>query len=316
MHKHVSLHISLPAALLACAVWLCGCSHTWHAPTIVSPDGTSEASVGYRERRGPWIPGRIELPKVQSRKDAFEVRRDGRIVFRTQPVELARGDRTCDDALDVVWSPDSTQLAYRRNNDLHIIDLTSKTMRALPLADDLFLITSFRWLDQSNLLVMLKESLGGLGFSKAHSVRIVGVNIKTSGYEVLLDHPVDKPVLLFRSPLSRIEEISPYSERVAFSDGHHLKIFDANSMGFVADVALPGSIDGIWWHDEDRLLVGSGLLTRDYRFFTITVSDEITEEVTDQLVPVWMMWLSNLSVCPYGAWADPRWYERGESLFE
>jgi hypothetical protein len=310
----------LRVALLALTMWLCGCSHTWHAPAVVSPDGMSEAMVGYRDRMGLWIPGSVEWPRILSRKDALRVRRAGRAIFRAQPIEL--GSEQTWFALDAIWSPDSTLLAYRRVYDLFIVDVANRTMNKLPLSDDSFIVTSFRWLDSSNLLVVLKDAVRGYGRSyptyidNATSLRIVAVNIKTSDYDILLEHPLNRPVFLFHSPLFRIEEISPYSERVAFSDGHHLKIFDTISMRFVADVALRGSIDGIWWRDEDRLLVGSGLLTRDYRFFTITVSDEITEEVTDQLVPVWMMWLSKLTVCPYGPWANPRWYDQGEPLFE
>ena len=85
-------------------------------PQVKSPDGRSVAVLFHREKRGPARPP--EPPKTLERWARLKVLRDGKTVYDSGYENLNIYEMSPGFALDVVWSPDSSRLAYRHITSL------------------------------------------------------------------------------------------------------------------------------------------------------------------------------------------------------
>ena len=99
------------------------------------------------------------------------------------------------------------------------------------------------------------------GYSaKAKSIRIVKVNLD-GGVSERFTQSVTKPTFMFHSIGFENQEISPYSDRVAFGDGAVVCVYDDVVGKVIAKAPITGPLEGVWWETNDKLVLGLGLLS-------------------------------------------------------
>lgn len=284
---------------------------------VKSPDGRSVAILFQKESRGLGLPP--EPPKVSERWARLKLTENGRTIYDSGDENLNIYQRS-PFALDVMWSPDSNHLAYRHITSLRIIGLDGKACTPNVVPDD-SVISSFRWIDKENLLVVSKGERYPLAMAekpfhyngyidKSKDIRITRLNL-TKGKTECYQQAVNDPTFLFHSIGFCVEEISPKADRVAFSDGVNLCIYDDTIGKLLAKVTIPqkqvpksgsvaslasgemrenaAQIEGVWWQTNDRLVIGIGLLgSPDKSFYTYDIPSKAMIDVTSVLLPVWM----------------------------
>lgn len=272
---------------------LAGCSRSSKIDGIYSPDGKSCVSASTREKRGMPLPP--EGAKILGRWLRITVNFDGRKVHDTgeQEVEIYQA---FDSAFDAAWAPDSSRVAYRMVNALKIV-CRDGSMYQPNINYPVSQISSFKWTSSKELLVVVKgidvpsgsDSLKMYqGYTeKANEVKIVRVEADGSVTERFSQN-VGSPVYIFHSSSFQIQEISPFSDRVAFSDGSALCVYDDSDNRIVAKAAISGRIDGVWWETKERVIIGIRLLSAsDRRIVSFDLSNGKIQDRTNELLPLW-----------------------------
>ena len=145
---------------------------------------------------------------------------------------------------------------------------------------------------------MIDEPLDMFGYpqhyhgylAKAMNVRIIRLNLQ-SGIAERFIQDVKHPTFMFHSIGFMNQEISPYSDRVAFSDGSAICIYDDDNGKMMVTAPITGSIEGTWWETDNRVIVGTGLLSGEMKFAEIDLISNSVSDRTSQLLPVWnRMW--------------------------
>ena len=315
---------------------------------LQSPDGQSTAILIHKERHG------LDPSKTMGRWAQLKVNKDGKTIYDSGDEPLNNYQMSPTFALDLMWSPDSKCLAYRHITTLRIID-PSGNMTNYDIAPDGSVISSFNWIDNESLLVISKNggyplSLHGKPYyyegylDKAIDINVTRLHL-VKGQIARYHQSIHNPIFLFHAIDFCPTEISPKSDRVAFSDGVNLCIYDdtvgkviaqakipqkptkpvfspeAEQCDFIKKAEMemavrPDELDGIWWQTNSRLLVGLELLGRPAKraFFTFDIPSQQLTEVTKTLLPLWQDYYrkSHKDVgMDYFGWQDPDWYKSG-----
>lgn len=288
-------HLTLLAILGA------GCTSRTELARLPSPDGQAVATLTTLEQRGMWQAG-PEPPKVKERGVRLTLAYHGRQVY-DGGFENVGVYQAFPFAVDLVWAPGSERLAYRSITTLHIVSKLG-AVQSFAVIRGNELISSFKWLDDRELLVVTKritDPLDMFGYpqhyhgylAKATQVRIVRVRL-SAGLTERFTQPVQQPTFMFHSIGFQNQEISPTSNRVAYSDGHALCVYDDAVGKVIATVPIPGAIEGTWWETNDRLIVGLGLLSGgERRFVSVDLPSGRVEDQTLQLLPRWTLLWNN-----------------------
>jgi hypothetical protein len=307
---------------------------------IPSPDRQALAVVTLKEKHGLWMLG-PELPKTLNRWVRLKVTRHGRTIYDSS-YENLNVYQTGTFASDVMWSPDSAHLAYRHITTLRIIgpDGKLKTCNVQPKDS---VISSFRWIDNRNLLVVSKKGNYPLDMhgspyyyngyiDQAKDIRIARLNMD-KGFTECHHQAVSDPTFLFHSVCFFLDEISPKADRVAFSDGVNLCVYDVKLGRLVVQIAipqkpapkpdltvpgledpairavmeetaaLPAQLEGIWWPTNDRIVFGVGLLGGPTKsFYQYDLLKGTLTDKTDVLLPAWQGSDRAMN------YEDPDWY--------
>lgn len=291
---------------------------------LKSPDGHFTAILTHKERHGLGLPP--EPPKTTARWVRLQLVKERKVVYDSGYEPLNIYQMSPELALDLIWSPDSSRIAYRYITKLRVIDAEGKvTNHDPPEADSS--ITCFRWIDNRNLAVVAKKggisnSGGGAtyfeGYIEEASDIWIGKLDPEKGYEKLHQQAVKGPTFLFHAIDFEVEEISPKGDKVAFSDGSNFCVFDLISKRMAAKFAVPqeidrgpdpatlagdnedirkfvketaakpGEIEGLWWLDNDRVLMGVDLLGNYiYSFHSYDCATKDLSDRTKLLRPVW-----------------------------
>ena len=317
---------------------------------IKSPDGRSTAILTDKERHGWVLPP--EGAKTFGRWARLKVIRAGKTVYDSgdEPLNLYQMEPGF--ALDLVWSPDSTHIAYRHINTLRIIGPGGKAANYSIGPED-FIIASFTWIDNQSLMVVSKKGPFPLeshdkpyqyeGYTeRAVDIRISRLHL-TGGQTVRYRQPLHSPTFIFHSVDFCPTEISPKSDRVAFSDGVNLCVYDDTAGKVIAQfkipqkptkveyspdadaftrkvdeemAAEPDQLNGIWWQSNSRLVVGLELLGRQEKraFYTFDIPSQKLTDVTKALLPVWQDYFRKspkYAGVDWFGWQDPDWYRAG-----
>lgn len=213
---------------------------------IVSPGGQSVAVVTLKEKHGAWVPG-PEPPKTLGRWVRLKITRNGKTIYDSSDESL-NVYQTGTFASDAAWSPDAAHLAYRYITALRIIgpDGTPMTYRREPEDS---VISPFRWIDNENLLLVSKKARYPLDMhgrpyyyngyiDQAKDIRIARLNM-AEGFTEYHHQAVSDPTFLFSSVGFHLDEISPKADRVAFSDGSDLCVYDVAAGKLTAQVKIP-----------------------------------------------------------------------------
>ena len=106
---------------------------------------------------------------------------------------------------------------------------------------------------------------------------------------------------MFRSIGFLNQEVCPTGNRVAFSSGRAICVYDDAVGKVIATAPVDGSIEGTWWDTHDKLVVGIGLLSGEKRFSTFDVKTEKVEDASSAYLPMWD-----------GTWYREDWFRAGQ----
>lgn len=316
-------------------------------PPVKSPDGQLSALLSIKTKYKLPI---VMEPKKEGCSSRLTVFKGNKTIYNSGDEKLNTG-AGMGFALDLAWSPDSKHLAFRHISSLRIIGLDGKS-GMFNISPENYVITSFRWIDNSNLLVVSKVGkmpLDTFGrpylyagyIDEAKTIRISRFNL-TSGFTTVYEQTVAEPTFIFHAATFYLDEISPNSDRVAFSDGQNLCICDSNLKKIVAKIKIPqkqpphrpmptptdnedfdsffksveremasrpAHLEGIWWPDNNTLLVGVGLLGGPTKsFYIYDIGKNSLSDKTSVLLPVWN---GNQKAINY---QDPDWYRSALKL--
>lgn len=301
-------------------------THTDELKQEKSPDGHSTAILLHKEKRGLPMIG-PEPPKTLTRWARLKWVKDGKTVYDSgdEPLNIYQMSPTL--ALDLAWSPDSRRLAYRHITGIRIIGTEGEVVTH-NMADPDFVTASFRWIDNENLIVVSKKEQYPLDMSgkpdcyqgyndQAKEIWIGKLNV-AAGYTECYRQTVSDPTFLFHAVGFQLDEISGLSDRVAFSDGANLCIYDVVARKMLVKIGLPqkpapkpdltgpdmndptiravteamaarpAQLEGIWWPTNDQLILGMGLLGGPVKsFYTFDIVTKVILDKTDTLLPAW-----------------------------
>lgn len=236
-----------------------------------------------------------EPPKKTGCWAELAVTRNGATVFTTGFEDLGV-NQSAPLALDLAWSPDSAKVVYRRGSQLRVIG-TNGTSVNHDVAAGKSHISSYQWVGDNDLLILTKgadESAAFLGpvypgyLAKATSVRVLRLNVDSGAIVERFTQTVQSPTFLFRGLGFVMDEISPSSSRIAFSDGANVCIYDDSAQKVIAKQPVDGSVEGVWWSDDNRVILGLNLLSSStHRFMRFDVPSGAIVDVTDALLPKW-----------------------------
>ena len=178
---------------------------------------------------------------------------------------------------------------------------------------------------------------------QAKDIRITQLHL-TKGKTERYRQALGKPTLLFHAIDFRLDEISPKADRVAFSDGVNLCVYDDTAGKVVARVTIPqkaapkpaptvnyppnsneshfarveammasrpAHLEGVWWQSNDTVVIGVGLLIcPDNRkeFYTFDIPSKLLTNRSSVLLPVWLQRLKTHLDDPYRQYRDPDWF--------
>jgi hypothetical protein len=296
--------------LVIAAAVLTGCGSASELARVRSPDGEACIIVATREKGGVPLPG-PEPPKTLAKWARISVEVRGKKVHDTGDQDVGVY-QSLPFAVDVAWAPDSAHVAYRLITTLRIVGRDGAVHEAGIVCTN-SLISSFKWVSNEELLVVVKEidePLDMFGYpqhyhgylAKAKSIKIVRVGMDGRVSE-RFTQPVNDPTFMFHSIGFQNQEISPYSDRVAFSDGAAVCVYDDTTGKLVAKAAITASLEGTWWEKRDRIMLGLGLLSSsDRRFASFDVADSNVRDITAALLPLWD-----------GQWVSADWFRAGRA---
>ncbi len=209
-------------------------------------------------------------------------------------------------ALDVAWAPDSAHVAYRLLTTLRIVGRDGAVREAGIVCTN-SLISSFKWISNKELLVVVKEidePLDMFGYpqhyhgylAKAKDIKIVRVELD-GAVAHRFGQPVKEPTFMFHSIGFENQEISPYASRVVFSNGSGLCVYDDGVAKVIATVPMTGEIEGTWWESKDTVIVGIGLLSGRREFRRYALTDGSVQNCTAALLSQWD-----------GMWRQVNWF--------
>ncbi|MCC6683340.1 MAG: hypothetical protein IT445_20785 [Phycisphaeraceae bacterium] len=284
----------------------CNKVDTTELARVPSPDGHAIAIVTQKVKTGIPLPG-PEPPPVKRQWIRLTVLVDGKQTYNSGFEDVGEF-QPCYFACDLAWSADSSYLAYRAITTLHIIGIDG-TQRSINVITDNSLVSSFKWVSDKELLVvskMVDDPLDLYGYpqhyhaylTSAKNVRILRLDVD-GGITERFICDVKDPTFTFRSTGFMNQEISPFSSRVAFSDGNAVCVYDDSVGRLIAQAPVNGSIEGTWWDTDDKLIVGIGLLSGDMQFATFDVLSEQVQEHTSLYLPLWT-----------GMWDNVDWYRQ------
>jgi hypothetical protein len=277
---------------------------------FISPDQQACLLITTREKHEVPLPG-PEPPKTLAKSAQFVIEVKGKKVYDSgfqnigvyQPLSFA---------FDVAWAPDSEHVAYRSISQLQIADRHGKVL-SIQLPGTNALISSFKWISTKELLIVVKEidePLNLYGYPQhyhgylahAEEIKIVRVHLDTGVTQQFSQNLRTKPTFIFHSVgfVHSIgfenQEISPYSNRVAFSDGLAICVYDDDSGQVIAKVPVNSSVEGVWWETKDKLILGLGLLSSPSRqFVRLNLVDGKIEDCTQSLLPLWTGQYDNIN---------------------
>lgn len=291
---------------------------------LVSPDGHTLATLSCKMKHGFMLPP--ESATVLGIWSRMTMENDGENIYDSSYERLNSYQSQASFALDLRWSPDSQHLAYRHISSLRIIGVAGDVV-SCRLPEELA-VTSFRWIDNAQLLVVSKKPSSGLDLAgkpywyqgyidNATSIEISQVALSGSNTPVY-SAVLDTPTFLFHSADFSLDEISPDGNRVAFSDGANLCIYDVMARKMLVKTELPqkpapkpdlsgadmndptiravteamavrpAQLEGVWWPMNDQLILGMGLLGGPVKsFYTYDIVTKVILDKTDKLLPAW-----------------------------
>ena len=309
------------------------------AAKITSPDGRNVAILTLKEKHGLGLPP--EPPKTSARWVRLKVVRGIKTIYDSSDEDL-NIYQSGPFASDLMWSTDSAHLAYRYITTLRIIDLDGKAANCSGAPEN-SVIASFRWIDNENLLVVSKKGTYPLNLhgkpyhyngytDEARDVWIGGLNV-AHGFSKYYQQAVSDPTFLFHSVGFCLDEISPEANRVAFSDGTNLCVYDVMAGKLTVQIKIPqkpaprldpnapgmedpltrkvteemasrpAQLEGVWWPTNDKLVLGVGLLGGPTEsFYAYDLSEGTLTEKTESLLPLWQGSHKAMN------YQDPEWY--------
>ncbi len=299
---------------------------------VKSPDGRSVAVLSHKQASAPGGPP--EPPKTLERWARLQILRGGKSVYDSGYENLNVYQMSPGFALDAVWSPDSKHLAYRHIASLRVVGPDGQA-KVCSVGPEDSVISSFRWIDNDDLLIVSKKTRYPLDMhgtpymyngyiDQATDIRISRCNL-TKGRAERYEQAVDKPTFLFHAVAFHLDEISPNANRVAFSDGANLCVYDdalgkvvaqikvpqkptsppdststpppaGSSEAMRADIkrqlaSRPAQLEGVWWQTNDTLVMGVGLLgspDEKKAFYTYDIPSKTLTDRSNVLLPVWL----------------------------
>ena len=269
-----------------------------------APDGKSTALVSALQQHTAR-PGGGGPPTVEQQSVRLFIKHHDVIVFDTGQETIDK-DQNPFIATDIVWSPNSDRLAYRNTNTLRIIDTQAAKSKTLQVTRGRSLIASFRWTSNDELLVVVKTidahsdwaSLNYEGYlANSTDIQLRLVDLRTGEISDIYSQKTAPTTFLFHANSFRMDEISPYSERVAFSDGKNLCVYDLSKKNLIANVPVRSVVEGIWWRDRDNLVIGLSVLSGTDEFLLFDIQTGTFQEATETLLPRWD-----------GLFQDDNWY--------
>jgi hypothetical protein len=267
---------------------------------VISPDGRAFAILTLREKVGPQYPG-PEPRTVQHRWIRLVVINDGTKCYDSdfEDVEI---NQSISDGFDLAWSPDSAHVMYRSINKLRAIAKNGNT-RSFAVVNGNCQVSSFKWINNNELLVLSKEPKDPLLYPKIYYTRWKQSGIGVSrlyldmGITMRFSQDVHEPNFICRSIGWQNQEFSPNSNRLAFSDGSHLCIYDDALGRIIATVPLEGDLWGVWWFDDNTVVVIWDLPNLDHRFAVWHIGNDALEDKTAILDSAWN-----------GRFDNPNWF--------
>ena len=293
---------------------------------LVSPDGRAFATLTCKIKHGFTVPP--ESARVWGIRSRLTLDNDGKKVYDSSYERLNSYQSQASFALDLRWSPDSRHLAYRHISTLRLIGVTGDVVFCrLP---EEMAVTSFCWIDNDQLLVVSKKPSSGLDIAgkpywyQGYIAEATGIEISivalSGNCTRVYSAALDTPMFLFRSVDFALDEISGLSDRVAFSDGANLCIYDVAARKMLVKIGLPqkpapkpdltgpdmnapeiravteamaarpAQLEGIWWPTNDQLILGMGILGGPVKsFYTYDITTKVILDKTDTLLPAWDM---------------------------
>ena len=199
-----------------------------------------------------WLPG-PEPPKTLGRWAKCVIQVKGRNVYSSGFESV--GVYPYPFTFDAAWAPDSVHAAYRAINTLRILDRQGRMCPVeIPCTNSL--ISSFKWTSPQDLLLVIKEQSSPIWLYefKPTTIRILRLNLDT-GFSERYAQALSGPQFISHSIGYEIREISPFSDRVAFSDGPSVCVYDDNAGKVTTRIPIQGSLIGVWWEADDKLLL-------------------------------------------------------------
>ena len=134
----------------------------------------------------------------------------------------------------------------------------------------------------------------------ALAIRITRLNLtkgKTERFRQKLDHAT----FLYHGLDFLMDEISPNADRVAFSDGAKLCIYDDTRGKLIEKIKIPQkpvpknvmpddvlrqALFGVWWKNNDKVIIRV-VQTPSDSFHTYEIPTKTLTDVTGNLLPLW-----------------------------
>lgn len=264
---------AITLALLSTA--LTGCVSTSQLGRVESPDRQACIIVTTKAEHGIWVPG-PEPPQTLGRWARCQVKVKGKSIYNSGFEDVGVYSSPFD--FDAAWAPDSGHVAYRSIATFRILDRQGGVYPiTIPYTNSL--ISSFKWISAKNLLLVVKEEPP---VAKPKNIRIVRLSLN-SGFSERYTQDVRESGFIFHCIGYEVQEISPYSDRVAFSDGLAVCVYDDAAGKVIARVPIPATLDGVWWESENRLILDLGASSSSEQFFRFDLEHGTMEDCTGSL---------------------------------
>ncbi len=291
----MKIKIILAVICLLTIISLCfiSCTTQYNAIKVVANEGKNIARIDIYVRTAMPLPG--HPPPTTAQKDRLTVNIDNKQVYDSSWVEL--GLYQDSDAFDLVWSPNMKILASRRLNILTFIN-KDRIMRTLNTQHGNSLLSSYKWLDNDNLILVTKKldsPLNMYGYpvhyhsfiDNATQISIYTYNLSKHKLKLRYKQDLKEVTFLFNSIHFFCDEISPFSAKVIFNDGKNIKVYDDKLHKIIAQTKATGSLEGIWWIDKDKVLLGFGLLSGEKRFSLFDAKIGKIKDVSKEYLAKW-----------------------------
>ena len=239
-----------------------GSRETFHR---ASPDGRWTAVITIKTVSGPAIPGPDPTPAL-SQEHQFSILDHGTTILKTPWHNPGTIGSLTYQGLDILWSTDSRQIAHRRGNDILLFDTSTRSLKTVRPVQDGSCIASYKWIAPDKLVILARynptatSDPGSAYATEYHrSVRIalVEYNIVNDTSRQLATHEADA-AYTFRSLSVDGHELSPFGDRVAFSNRRTICVYDWSAAKWLAEKPLDDNVHAISWADADHLRLSIG----------------------------------------------------------